>query len=292
MVGGGPGAGIGRTHRCAADLDGQYRLLAGAFSRDLAKSRAIGEELGLSPERVYRDFETMAAEESKRSDGIQCVSIVTPNNTHAAISLAFMSRGVHAICDKPMTTSFSDAVKIMESAKDNGVLFALTHNYSAYPMLIEARHLVNSGAVGAIRLVQAEYAQGSRNRLVEAEGDAKMAWRVDREIGGPSTVLGDLGTHAHHLMRFITGLEIESLSADLTTVVPGRKSDDNAISACGSRAARAGNFGRVWRQPATAYASECSAKRRACIGITRRQTSCRCVPRAGPIGYCAGASRI
>jgi predicted dehydrogenase len=242
MVGGGPGAGIGQTHRYAAVLDGRFDLLAGAFSRDFARSRAIGEELGLSPDRVYPDFESMAAGEARRSDGIQCVSIVTPNNTHAAISQAFMARRIHVICDKPITTTFADAVEIMAAAKSNDVVFALTHNYSAYPMVIEARHLVNSDVIGAIRLVQAEYAQGSRNRLVEAEGDAKMIWRVDREIGGPSTVLGDLGTHAHHLMRFITGLEIESLSADLSTVVRGRKADDNAYINLRFRGGARGQF--------------------------------------------------
>lgn len=229
MVGGGPGAGIGRTHRLAAGIDGQFELLAGTFSRDIAKSRSIAQELGIAPDRVYADFEAMAAQEAKRPDGIQCVSVVTPNDTHAAISLAYMQRGIHVICDKPMTTSFADALKVMDCERKSGVVFALTQNYSAYPMVIEARHLVKSGAVGKVRLVHAEYAQGSRSRLVEAEGDKQMIWRTNRSIGGPSLVLGDLGTHAHHLMRYITGLEIDELSADLTTVVPGRQSDDNAV---------------------------------------------------------------
>jgi predicted dehydrogenase len=170
----------------------------------------------------------MAEAESKRPDGIQCVSIITPNNTHAAISTAFLSKGIHVICDKPMTTSLADAVTVLKLSEQTGLVFALTQNYSAYPMVVEARHLVRTGAIGNLRLVYAEYAQGTRNRLVEAEGDDKMAWRVDTKIGGPSTVLGDLGTHAHHLLRFITGLEIESLSADLMTIVPGRVADDNA----------------------------------------------------------------
>src|SRR5665213_848375 len=229
MIGGGPGAGIGRTHRLAAGIDGQFELLAGVFSRDATRSQTFAKDLGIAPDRAYADFETMAAQEAKRADGVQCVSVVTPNNTHAAISLTFMQRGIHVICDKPMTTSFADAVKVMDGEKKSSVVFALTQNYSAYPMVIEARHLVKSGAIGKVRLVHTEYAQGSRNRLVEAEGDKQMLWRVDHDIGGPSMVLGDLGTHAHHLMRYITDLEIDELSAELTTVVPGRQSDDNAV---------------------------------------------------------------
>lgn len=228
MVGGGPGAGIGPTHRRAAQLDGHYSLVAGAFSRDAARNRAMGEELGLAPDRVYADFATMAVAESSRPDGVECVSIVTPNDTHAAASLALIGQGIDVICDKPMATSLERALEVERAACAAGVVFALTHNYSAYAMVAEARHLVRSGELGAIRLVSVEYAMGGRYRLVEAEGDAKMAWRVDPAIAGPSTVLGDIGTHAHHLMRTITGLEIESLSAELTTICPGRRADDNA----------------------------------------------------------------
>jgi predicted dehydrogenase len=177
---------------------------------------------------VYSDFAAMAAQESGRTDGIECVSIVTPNDTHAAASLAFIRNGIDVICDKPMATSLTQALAIEEAAQKHGVLFALTHNYSAYPMVLQARHLVASGELGAIRVVAVEYAQGTRNRLLEAEGDMKMAWRVDPVVAGPSTVLGDIGTHAHHLLRTITGLEIEALSAELATVVPGRRADDNA----------------------------------------------------------------
>jgi len=229
MVGGAAGAGIAPTHRRAARLDGRFELVAGAFSRHADANRAMGDELGVAPDRVYHDFAAMAVAESRRPDGIECVSIVTPNDTHAAASLAFIRNGIDVICDKPMTTSLADAVAIEQAAAKHGVLFALTHNYSACPMVAEARHQVDAGALGAIRVVTVEYAQGTRNRLIEAEGDAKMAWRVDASIAGPSTVLGDLGTHAHHLLRRFTGLEIDSLSAELTSVVPGRKADDNAF---------------------------------------------------------------
>ncbi len=229
MVGGGPGAGIAPVHRRAAQLDGRFELVAGAFSRRSDANRAMGAELGLAPDRVYADFDAMAAAEARRGDGIECVAIVTPNVTHAPASLAFIRAGIDVICDKPMAMSLAEALAMEEAAARRGVLFALTHNYSAYPMVVEARQRVRSGELGAIRVVTVEYAQGTRNRLIEAEGDAKMAWRVDPAIAGPSTVLGDIGTHAHHLLRRITGLEIEALAAELTTLVPGRAADDNAF---------------------------------------------------------------
>ena len=163
MVGGGPGAGIARSHRRAARLDGRFDFVAGAFSRSAEANRAMGAELGISPERVYGDFAAMAQAEAKRPDGIECVSIVTPNNTHAAASLAFIRNGIDVICDKPMTTALADAIAIEQATAEHGILFALTHNYSAYPMVAEARHQVDSGALGAIRVVTVEYAQGTRN---------------------------------------------------------------------------------------------------------------------------------
>ena len=243
MVGGGPGAGIAPTHRHAARLDGRFDLVAGAFSRRADANRAMGEELGVASDRVYRDFVAMAEGEARRSDGIECVSIVTPNSTHAAASLAFIRNGIDVICDKPMAMSLAEALEVERAAAKHGVLFALTHNYSAYPLVIEARHLIASGELGAIRVVTVEYAHGTRNRLIEAEGDARMAWRVDASIAGPSTVLGDIGTHAHHLLRRFTGLEIESLSAELSTMVPGRAADDNAFV---SLRFRGGARGQLW----------------------------------------------
>lgn len=227
MVGGGPNS-IGRTHRFAAALDGRYDLLAGVFSRDGAKNARMGAELGIAPDRLYPDFATMADAESRRPDGLDAVTICTPNDTHAAASIAFMERGIAVLCDKPIANSVADAVAMRDVARRTGVLFGLTHNYSAYPMVREARRLVQEGRLGAIRVVQAEYAIGSRSRLVEATGDTRFAWRVDPAIGGPSTVLGDIGTHAHHLLRTITGLEVAQLSADLSSLVPGRTAQDNA----------------------------------------------------------------
>ncbi len=229
MVGGGPSAGIAPSHRRAARLDGCFEFVAGAFSRRADANLAMGEELGIAPDRLYADFAAMAAAEAARPDGIECVVIVTPNDTHSAASLAFLRNGIDVVCDKPMANSLAEALAVEKAAAEHGVLFALTHNYSAYPMVFEARHQVDSGGLGAIRVVTVEYAHGTRNRLIEAEGDARMAWRVDAAIAGPSTVLGDIGTHAHHLLRRMTGLEIESLSAELTTMVPGRVADDNAF---------------------------------------------------------------
>jgi predicted dehydrogenase len=227
MVGGGPNS-IGRTHRLAAGLDGHYELVAGVFSRDPAKNAAMGKELGIAPDRLYADFNAMAAAEARRADGIECVTIVTPNNTHVPASLAFLDQKTPVICDKPLAISATEAIRLMEEVERRRVPFALTHNYSAYTMVREAQHLVRSGRLGTIRVVQVEYALGSRSSLVEAQGDLRFIWRTDPEIAGPSTVLGDIGTHAYQLVRTITGLELEAVSADLGSMVPGRKADDNA----------------------------------------------------------------
>ncbi len=228
MVGGGPGSGIGPAHRHGASMDGAFTLIAGVFSRDPDKNAQMGETLGLDPERVYADFETMAKAESKRSDGISAVSIVTPNDSHVPASLAFINQGIHIICDKPLATSLDDAITAYSAARSRDVIFGLSHIYSCYAMAQEARERVKAGELGALRMIQLEYASGSRTRLVEAEGDAKAQWRMNPLIAGPSSVLGDIGTHAHHLARFFTGLELDSVSADIQTMVSGRTGHDNA----------------------------------------------------------------
>ena len=228
MVGGGPGAMIGSTHRIAARMYGQYRLVAGAFSRTPERNRAMGEALDLGPDRVYGDYREMAETESAREDGVEAVAVVTPNDSHVPASICFLRQGIHVICDKPLANSVSDAEALRDAVDESGCVFALTHNYAGYPMVREARARVRSGEVGAVRIVQVEYASGARSRLVEAEGDEKTAWRTDPAIGGPSAVLCDLGVHAHHLLRFVTGLEVEQVSASLATVVPGRTSHDDA----------------------------------------------------------------
>jgi len=228
MVGGGPGAMIGPTHRLAARMDGHYRLVAGAFSRSPERNRMMGGELALEPGRVYADYREMAEKERAREDGVEAVAVVTPNDSHVPVSTCFLRHGIHVICDKPLANSLPDAEALCEVVNESGCVFALTHNYAGYPMVREARARVLAGELGAVRVVQAEYASGARSRLVEAEGDEKTAWRTDPAIGGPSAVLCDLGVHAHHLLRFVTGCEVEAVSASLATMVPGRTSHDDA----------------------------------------------------------------
>ena len=228
MVGGGPGAMIGPTHRIAARMYEDYRLVAGAFSRVPERSRAMGDKLALSPHRVYADYREMARAESAREDGIEAVAVITPNDSHAPVSMCFLRQGIHVICDKPLANSVADAEALRDVVNESGCVFALTHNYAGYPMVREARARAQAGDIGAVRIVNVEYASGARSRLVEAEGDEKTAWRTSPAIGGPSAVLCDLGVHAHHLLRFVTGCEVEAVSASLATVVPGRTSHDDA----------------------------------------------------------------
>ena len=228
MVGGGPGAMIGPTHRIAARMDGRYRLVAGSFSRTPERNRAMGDELALGSDRVYATWQEMAQAENARADGIEAVAIVTPNDSHVPISACFLQHGIHVICDKPLSTSVADAELLRDVVEGSGCIFALTHNYAGYPMVREARARISAGELGAVRIVQVQYPTGSRSRLVEAAGDEKTAWRTDPAVGGPSAVLGDLGVHAHHLLRFVSGCEVRAVSASLATVVPGRTSHDDA----------------------------------------------------------------
>ena len=228
MVGGGPGAMIGATHRIAARMYGRFHLVAGAFSRTPERNRAMGEELALRPDRVYADYREMARVESAREDGIEAVAVVTPNDSHVPISMCFLRHGIHVLCDKPLANSLADAEALRDVVEESGCVFALTHNYAGCPMVREARARVLAGELGAVRIVHVEYASGARSRLVEAEGDEKTAWRTNPDIGGPSAVLCDLGVHAHHLLRFVTGCEVEAVSASLATMVPGRTSHDDA----------------------------------------------------------------
>ena len=228
MVGGGQGAFIGGVHRFAARLDGRYELVAGAFSATADKSRASGEELGVAPERCYGDFDEMAKREKRRKDGIDVVAVVTPNHVHFAAAKAFLERGIHVICDKPLTTTLKDARKLAELVEKSGCVFALTHNYTGYPMVRQARQMVADGALGRIRVVQAEYAQDWLTTKLEDSGQKQAEWRTDPARSGPAGCTGDIATHAMNLASFITGLGLESLSADLATFLPGRQLDDNA----------------------------------------------------------------
>ena len=227
MVGGGQGAFIGGVHRIAARLDDRYELVAGCFASTAEKSKASGIELGIDPARTYDDFEAMAKAEAGRDDGIDVVSIVTPNHVHFAAAAAFLEAGIHVICDKPMTTSLMDAVALQALVAKSGKVFALTHNYTGYPMIRQARAMVEAGDLGAIRVVQVEYAQDWLATKLEDSGLKQAEWRTDPARSGPAGSTGDIGTHAMNLATFVTGLEIDELAAELSTFVPGRRLDDN-----------------------------------------------------------------
>jgi len=227
MVGGGRGAFIGAVHRLSARMDGQYELVAGALSSDPQRCKESGADLGLAPDRVYKSFAEMAGAESKRPDGIEVVSIVTPNDSHHAIARAFLDRGIDVICDKPMTTTVEDALDLVQTVKRTGLIFGVTHNYTGYPMVRQAREMVAAGELGTIRVVQVEYVQDWLTTKLEDTGQKQAAWRVDPERAGAGGSLGDIGTHAYNLAGFVTGLAARELAADLSRFVPGRKLDDN-----------------------------------------------------------------
>lgn len=228
MVGGGSGAFIGAVHRIAARIDDHYELVAGALSSTPEKSRQSGAELGLDPARTYDDFKSMAIREAKLKNGIEAVAIVTPNHMHYPAAKEFLRRGIHVICDKPLTSNLSDAKKLLKIAKESDALFVLTHNYTGYPMVRQAREMVGNGELGEIRIVQVEYPQDWLAEPIEQTGQKQAAWRTDPKQSGAGGSTGDIGTHAYNLASFVTGLELEELAADVHTFVPGRQLDDNA----------------------------------------------------------------
>jgi predicted dehydrogenase len=227
MVGGGQGAFIGGVHRIAARMDGHYELVAGALSANPEKALASAAELGLDPERSYGSYEDMAKAEAKRPDGIEAVSIVTPNHMHFPVAKAFLNAGIHVICDKPLTSTLGDAKKLEALVVKSGKLFILTHNYTGYPMIRQAREMVAKGELGRIQVVQAEYAQDWLTTALEKTGQKQADWRTDPERSGAGGAIGDIGTHAFNLACFVSGLEAESVSADLDSFVDGRRLDDN-----------------------------------------------------------------
>jgi predicted dehydrogenase len=225
MVGGGEGAFIGAVHRIAARLDDHYELLAGALSSTPEKALRSAQALGLA--RAYPDYRTMAREEAARPDGIEAVSIVTPNHQHAPAAEAFLEAGIHVICDKPVTTTLAEARHLRALARSRGLVLAVTYNYSGYPMVRHARRLVREGALGTLRVVQVEYAQDWLTEPLESSGQKQAAWRTDPARAGAGGCIGDIGTHAYQLAAFVSGLRTQSLCAELSTFVPGRALDDN-----------------------------------------------------------------
>lgn len=228
MVGGGQGAFIGGVHRIAARMDGEFQLVAGALSSNPEKAKASAAELGLDPARSYGSLQEMAKAEAKRPDGIEAVAIVTPNHMHWPAAKAFLEAGIHVICDKPLTSTLADARKLAALVEKSGKIFVLTHNYTGYPMVRQAREMVQKGQLGEIRVIQAEYPQDWLTENIEASGQKQAAWRTDPKQSGAGGATGDIGTHAYNLLRFVTGLELDSLAADLDAFVPGRALDDNA----------------------------------------------------------------
>jgi len=225
MVGGGPGAFIGAVHRMAARLDDRYELVAGALSSDPRRSIEGAKVAHIA--RAYGSFEEMAVAESSRNDGIEVVSIVTPNHMHHAPAKAFLDHGIHVICDKPLTTTIEDALDLAETVRRTGLVFGLTHNYTGYPMVRQAREMVLAGELGPLRLIQVEYPQDWLATPLEKTGQKQAEWRTDPARSGPAGSLGDIGTHAYNLACFVTGLTCEQVAADVTTFVPGRRLDDN-----------------------------------------------------------------
>ena len=229
MVGGGIGAFIGGVHRMAAALDGEIELVCGAFSSDPEKSKASGAQLGITPERVYGSFEEMIKKEKKLrpEKRMQFVSIVTPNHVHFSPAKMALENGFHVICDKPLAFSLKEAQALEKVVHKTGMLFALTHNYTGYPMVKQARQMIRHGELGSIRKIVVEYPQGWLSTQLEASGQKQAAWRTDPRRSGIAGAMGDIGTHAENLAEYITGLQITELCADISTFVPGRQLDDD-----------------------------------------------------------------
>ena len=227
MIGGGEGAFIGAVHRLAARMDDHYQLVAGALSSTPERSRRSGEALNLAPDRIYDDYQSMAKAEAARPDGIEAVAIVTPNHVHAGPAIAFLNAGVHVICDKPLALSLEEGKSMKAAVEKSGRIFALTHNYTGYPLVRRAREMVKAGELGKIRLVQVEYPQDWLTAPTEKTGNKQAAWRVDPARSGAGGALGDIGTHAYNLADFIVGVEVSELAAELTSFGADRPLDDN-----------------------------------------------------------------
>ncbi|MEO8313604.1 MAG: Gfo/Idh/MocA family oxidoreductase [Pseudomonadota bacterium] len=227
MVGGGEGSFIGGVHRIASRIDGQFHLVAGALSSDAGRNRSSGMALGIEADRCYSSFQDMARVETGRDDGIEAVAIVTPNHMHAEPVRVFLAAGIHVICDKPLTATLDQALALAADIERSEPLFVLTHNYTGYPMIRQARQMIADGAIGGIRMVAAEYVQGWLATRIEDTGNKQAVWRTDPAKSGPAGALGDIGTHAFNLAEFVTGLRVEAVCADAAALVSGRRVDDN-----------------------------------------------------------------
>jgi predicted dehydrogenase len=252
VVGGGSGSFIGAMHRQSARLDDRYEIVTGVLSSNPEKARQAGQELGFAPDRLYTAVKDMLYAESARPDGIDAVAIMTPNDSHFDYSMAALERGVDVICDKPMTNTLAEAETLHAKVQETGLVFCLTHNYTGYPMVRQARAMVADGQLGTIRLVQVEYVQGGK--ADEEKVFSPDNWKFDPVRGGPSRVMGDIGTHAHNLTRFITGLEVDEVAAEIGAIVPGRQIHDYAGALLRFDNGARGNF---WVTQAAAGVENC-----------------------------------
>lgn len=227
MVGGGPGAFIGPVHRVAAELDGKMQLVAGAFSQSAERSHEAGESFGIDPARAYASWQKMIEAESSRSDGIDFLVIATPNHLHLPIAAAALQAGIPVMSDKPATATYEEALQLKAAVADAGLPYGLTHTYAGYAMVREARAICAAQKLGPIRKVAVEYFQGWLSKPLETTGHKQAAWRSDPAQNGMGGSIGDIGTHAFHLLEYVTGLEVAAINAVLRRVVPGRRLDDD-----------------------------------------------------------------
>ncbi len=253
VIGGGAGSFIGAMHRQAARLDDRYEIVTGILSSDSEKSKQTALQLGFAPDRLYSNVQEMLAAESNRKDGADVVAIMTPNDSHFEYSMAALDHGFDVICDKPMTNTLEEANALHKKVQETGLIFCLTHNYTGYPMIRQAKAMVEDGQLGTIRLIQVEYVQGGKADE-EKPVPAILPWKYDPTRGGPSLVMGDIGTHAHNLTRFITGLELDEVSAEVGTIVPGRLVHDFAGALLRFKNGARGNF---WVTQAAAGVENC-----------------------------------
>lgn len=242
VIGGGPGSFIGAMHRAAAGLDNRFEIVAGALSSNEDRSREAGRALGLAHDRTYGNAIELLDAEAARDDGAEAVAIMTPNDSHHEYSVAALDRGFDVICDKPMTNTLAEALDLDTRVQESGLVFCLTHNYTGYPMVRQARAMIEDGQLGEIRFAQVEYVQGARAREEPLQSGNDVPWRHDPDRGGPSLVLGDIGSHAHNLVRFVTGLEVAEVAAEVGAIVPNRRFQDFAGAMLRFEGGAKGNF--------------------------------------------------
>ena len=229
FIGGGANSFIGYTHRLAARFDNRFEFVAGIFSKNINKSILFGTSLGLDKDRCYKDYKEMAIMEAKRIDGIQALGIMTPSGDHYKIAKPFIKNKIHIVCDKPLTSNIKDAEKLKQLVLKNKIVFALTHNYSSYPMLREAKEIVKKNKIGKIKIINIEYPQGYTGGIKKKNEKATLKWRLDKSLSGPSMILSEIGTHAYHLLRYVTGLEVDEISAEVNSLSSEISVDDNAF---------------------------------------------------------------